>query len=149
MASDTGSIEVVELTPDRRAACIALEVAPDQHRFVSPVSDYLASCETPGSPWRPFAVLRDGTVVGFVMCATDPADDSAWIGGLLIDLPYQRRGIGRAVVDLLVTRAAELGRSSALSYQPANEFAKALYSKAGFVETGETDDDEVVARRPL
>lgn len=149
MASETGSIEVVELAPDRRAACIALEVAPDQLRFVASVSDYLASCETHGSPWRPFAVLRDGVVVGFVMCAIDPADDSAWIGGLLIDLPYQGRGIGRAVVDLLVTRAAEQGRPSALSYQPANEAAKALYVKAGFVETGETDGDEVIARHPL
>ncbi len=35
----------------------------------------------------------------------------------------------------------------ALSYQPDNEVAKALYASLGFVETGEVDDDEVVARR--
>ena len=82
------------------------------------------------------------------MHGVDPDDDSAWIGGLVIDRTQQRQGIGRAVIDRLVERAAEEGRSSALSYEPANRPAKTLYAKAGFVETGETDGDEVVARRP-
>ena len=83
------------------------------------------------------------------MHGVDPDDDSAWIGGLVIDRAHQRRGIGRAVVDLLVARAAAEGRASALSYEPANTVAKALYERAGFVETGEREGDEVVARRPL
>ena len=38
--------------------------------------------------------------------------------------------------------------SFALSYQPENTAARALYASLGFVETGEQEDDEVVARRP-
>lgn len=132
-----------------RDACLALEVTEDQRRYVAPVSDYLALCGRTGSPWRPFAVLREGEVVGFVMHGVDPADDSAWIGGLVIDRAHQRCGIGRAVVDLLVGRATDRGRPSALSYDAANTVAKALYDHAGFVETGEIEDKEIVARRPL
>lgn len=132
-----------------RDACVALEVTEEQRRFVSPVSDYLALCERPGSPWKPFAVLCKGEVVGFVMHGVDPADDSAWIGGLVVDRAHQRCGIGRAVVDLLVGRASDRGRPSALSYDASNTAAKALYDHAGFVETGETEDDEIVARRPF
>lgn len=132
-----------------RDPCVALEVTEEQRRFVSPVSDYLVLCDRPGSPWKPFAVLREGEVVGFVMHGVDPADDSAWIGGLVIDRAHQRCGIGRAVVDLLVGRAADLGRPSALSYDASNTAAKALYERAGFVETGETEDGEIVARRPF
>lgn len=149
MGTGAVPVEVVPANDDLRGACVALEVEPDQRRFVSPVTDYLALCERPGSPWRPFAVLRGDLVVGFVMHGIDPDDDSAWIGGLVIDRTRQRQGIGRAVVDLLVARAAAEGRSSALSYEPANAGAKALYALAGFIETGETEGDEIVARRPL
>jgi diamine N-acetyltransferase len=142
-------IDLVSVGPDLRGSCVMLEVEPAQQRFVAPVADYLALCERPGSPWRPFAVLRDGEVVGFVMHGIDPEDDSAWIGGLVIDRARQRQGIGRAVVDLLVARATAQGRPSALSYEPANTAASALYAAAGFLETGEMIDDEVVARRSL
>ncbi|HEY6565904.1 MAG TPA: N-acetyltransferase [Actinomycetota bacterium] len=149
MGADASRIELAELNPERRRSCIALEVTPEQVRFVAPIPHYLGLCEESGSPWRPLAVLCDGSVVGFVMHGVDPADDSAWIGGLVVDRASQRRGIGRAVIDLLVARATAQGRSSALSYEPANVVAKALYAKAGFSETGEVDGDEVVARRPL
>jgi diamine N-acetyltransferase len=148
MGSDDPTIELAELTPELRGACIALDVTPEQRRFVAPIPHYLALCEESASPWRPLAVVCDGSVVGFVMHGVDPADDSAWIGGLVIDRSHQRQGIGRSVIDLLVARATARGRASALSYEPANVVAKALYAKAGFAETGEIDGDEVVARRP-
>ena len=143
------TVELRSVASELRDACLALEVTEEQRRFVSRVSDYLALCERPGSPWKPFAVLREGEVVGFVMHGVDPADDSAWIGGLVVDRAHQRCGIGRAVVDLLVGRASDRGRPSALSYDAANTAAKALYDHAGFLETGEIEDGEIVARRPL
>lgn len=142
-------VEVRAITPALRASVAGLEVAPGQRRFVAPVEHYLDLCDRPGSPWRPFAVLEHGEVVGFVMHGVDPDDDSAWIGGLVIDRAHQRRGIGRAVVDVLVARATADGRASALSYEPANTVARTLYERARFAETGEREGDEVVARRPL
>ena len=147
--SGATTIELRAITPALRMSVAAVAVEPGQRRFVAPVEHYLEVCDRQGSPWRPFAVLQGGEVVGFVMHGVDPDDDSAWIGGLVIDRARQRRGIGRAVVDLLVARAAAEGRVSALSYEPANIVAKSLYERAGFVETGERDGDEVVARRPL
>lgn len=149
MAPEPPSVELAEITPELHEACIALEVEAEQRRFVSPVADYLRLCDRPGSLWQPFVVLRHGEVVGFVMHGVDPVDDSAWIGGLVIDRAHQRRGIGRTVVELLIARATEHGRPSALSYEPGNAKARTLYAQAGFVETGETEDDEIVARRPL
>jgi len=142
-------IELRAITPTLRVSVVSLDVEPEQRRFVAPVEHYLDLCDRPGSPWRPFAVLERGAVVGFVMHGVDPDDESAWIGGLVIDRAHQRRGIGRAVVDLLVARAAAEGRATALSYEPANAVAKSLYERAGFAETGERDGAEVVARRPL
>ena len=149
MSRQAPAIEVVELTEELTPACVALEVEPHQREFVSPVADYLDLCDRPDSPWRPFAITIDDAVVGFVMHGVDPADDTAWIGGLVIDRAHQRRGVGRTVVEELVARAASSGRSSALSYEPSNVAAEALYERAGFIPTGEMEDDEVVARRPL
>jgi diamine N-acetyltransferase len=146
---DATGIELRAITAALRVSVVGLRVEPEQRRFVAPIEHYLELCERPGSPWRPFAVLEGSEIIGFVMHGVDPDDDSAWIGGLVIDRTRQRRGIGRSVVDLLVARATAEGRASELSYEPANTIAKSLYQQAGFVETGERDGDEVVARRPL
>ncbi|HSJ53327.1 MAG TPA: GNAT family N-acetyltransferase [Anaerolineae bacterium] len=34
-----------------------------------------------------------------MMWAVDPVDDSCWLGGILIDQSYQRKGYGRQAVD--------------------------------------------------
>jgi diamine N-acetyltransferase len=128
----------------------ALTVTPKQQEFVASVTYYLALCAYGSAPWQPWVVESEGRVVAFVMTAVDPADDSYWIGGLVVDTAEQGAGVGRAVVDELVQQARAEGRTSvALSYSPSNEVAKQLYRSVGFAETGETDDDEVVARLRL
>jgi len=125
-------------------------VGEPQLAFVAPVANYLALCAYGDSPWQPLAVRVGEEVVGFVMWGVDPVDQSFWIGGLVIDRRYQRRGYGRAVVAQLLERAASDGhREAALSYDPGNTVAQSLYASMGFVETGEVDDDETVARKPL
>jgi diamine N-acetyltransferase len=126
--------------------CATLTVHPDQKRFVAEVTYYLCMCHY-GDTWSPLAVVRGGAVVGFVIWAVDD-DGSRWIGGLVVGAEHQRQGIGREVVRQLRERLiAEPGTPNvALSYQPANTGARGLYLSLGFVETGETEDDEVVAR---
>ena len=82
------------------------------------------------------------------MWAVDPEDNSGWIGGLVIGLEHQRRGYGRAAVLALLERLRrEQGcTSAALSYAAENAPARALYASLGFAETGEREDDELVAR---
>ncbi|GAA0813203.1 GNAT family N-acetyltransferase [Spirilliplanes yamanashiensis] len=142
-------VDLVPVTAANWRACAALRVRPDQERFVSPVTYYLCLCHY-GDVWHPLAITRDGVVAGFVMWGVDD-DRSRWIGGLVVDAAHQRAGLGRAAVERLVERfAAEPDcPGAALSYQPANTGARALYASLGFAETGEVEDDEVVARRPF
>ena len=145
----------VELRPVTSAnwrACAALGVGEDQARYVAPVTYYLCLC-TYGDTWQPLAIVRDDTIVGFCMWGIDDDDGSAWVGGLLVATSWQRTGIARAALEVLMDRFADRPGcpGMALSYAPDNEAARALYRSLGFEETGETVDDgaEVVARRPF
>lgn len=146
-------VVAVELVPVDRGtwrACAELDVREDQRRFVAPVTRYLALCAYDDGPWSPFAAMVDGVVVGFGMSGIDPADGSFWIGGLVVDAAHQGRGVGRAMLVRLIEQArAESHASVALSYSPENVAARGLYLSLGFVETGEHEDDEVVARLSL
>ena len=149
------SVSRVELRPVTSAnwrACAALEVTHDQARYVAPITYYLCLCAY-GDIWRPLAIVRDETVVGFCMWGIDDEDGSAWVGGLLVDVSQQRTGVARTAVRTLIDRfAGQPGCPGlALSYAPDNKAARTLYRSLGFVETGETVDDEaeVVARRPF
>jgi len=121
-----------------------------QSRWVSELPRYVALCRM-GGEWQPLAIHADGRTVGFAMWARDPADGSYWIGGFVIDRREQGKGYGRdalaALIDVL--RGKPGCREVALSYAPDNDVARRLYASAGFVETGEREDDEVVARRAV
>jgi diamine N-acetyltransferase len=140
-------VELIEVTADNWRACADLDVSDEQRDFVSPVTRYLCLCHY-GGVWRPLAVTHDGEVVGFAMWAVDPDDRSGWVGGLVIGLGHQRKGYGRAAVLALLERLRrEQGcTSAALSYAAENAPARALYRSLGFAETGEREDDELVAR---
>jgi diamine N-acetyltransferase len=86
-----------------------------------------------------------------MMWATDPADGSCWLGGIMVDEGMQKRGYGRRAVQAAIETLREKHgyRDFALSYQPANLVAKRLYSEIGFMETNEWEDDEIVARLSL
>ena len=130
-------------------AVAQLKVAPQQAVFVADPCYYLALC-TYEAVWHPLAITLGEEVIGFCMWGIDPADASCWLGGLLIDERYQGRGYGKDAVQAALAMLAEHGhRAFALSYQPSNSVAKQLYESLGFRETGEAEDDEVVARYAL
>jgi diamine N-acetyltransferase len=144
------AVELVEVTAANWRGVADLEVTEEQREFVAPVSRYLCLCHY-GGVWNPLAIAAGGGVVGFVMWAVDRDDRSGWIGGLVIGREHQRRGHGRAAVLALLERLRhEQGcPAAALSYAPENAAARALYASVGFAETGEREDDELVARLPL
>jgi diamine N-acetyltransferase len=140
------SIELAPVTAGNWRDCAALRVRPDQDEFVQSVTYYLCLCNY-GSTWHPLAITRDATVVGFVMWGIDD-DQSRWIGGLVVDASAQGGGVARSVLAQLLYRfSAEPDCPNvALSYAPGNTVARNLYASLGFRETGEIEDDEVVAR---
>ncbi len=127
-----------------------LEVTDAQQAHVARPCYYLSLCHY-GQLWSPWAIRCQGQVVGMMMWAVDPEDGSCWLGGILVDRGSQGRGIGQAAVRAAIDRLArEQGhRRFALSYHPQNRRAAHVYRKLGFVETGEREDEEVVARLHL
>lgn len=110
----------------------------------------------------PFALCEGETPVGFVMLGygsigdeEEPSvvNDSYCIWRFMIDKDQQGHGYGtkgmEAVLSYLHTFPCGKANWCWLSYEPENIAARALYTKFGFVENGETDRDEVVAVRPL
>ncbi len=143
------AVAVAPVSADTWRDVAALSVTPDQRAFVAEPSYYLALCCYGEVGWAPLAMTLDGEVVGFLMWAVDPSDGACWLGGVLVDASRQGRGVGGAGIDaaLRYLGSTHGQRHFALSYDPANERARRLYARLGFRETGETEGDEVVARR--
>lgn len=131
-------------------AVAKLQVTSEQTAFVAEPCYYLALC-CYGGTWHPLAITLGEQVVGFCMWGIDSDDGSCWLGGILIDQRHQGRGYGRQAVQAAVAMLSEARDQCdfALSYQPTNTTAKKLYQSLGFVETGEWEDGEVVARLRL
>ena len=143
---DTREVRLVDVDRSNWRQVVRVTPHRDQERFVGPVANYLCLCHYEGE-WSPLAIEAAGTVVGHVMWAVDEEDDSTWMGGLVIDAASQRQGIGRQAVVAFIERFSSDGHTNlALSYEPENVVARDLYAGLGFVETGETEGDEVVAR---
>ena len=143
----TSSVELVEVTAENWADVADVEPHEFQREFVAPVARYLCMAHYERA-WHPWAVMHDGSVVGHVMWALDVDEGAHWIGGAVIDAAHQGRGVGRRAMTTAIERLRrdEGAVIIALAYRPENERARSLYRSLGFVETGETDGDEVVAR---
>jgi diamine N-acetyltransferase len=155
MSSDSGSstgplVSLRPVTSENWRAVCRVHVTVEQREFVMEASYYLALCHY-DALWRPLAIYLGEHVIGFLMWAVSPEDRACWLGGIMIDRAYQGQGHGRSAVKQAIAElAGEHGyHDFALSYQPANSVAKALYASLGFVDTDEWEGDEVVARLSL
>ena len=145
--TDNSDIRIEPVDAGNWRDIYALEVHENQKAFVADPGYYLCLCAF-GDTWHPLAVYRGNTPVGFLMWAIDQEDNSCWLGGILIDKSHQRKGYGRKAMELAMDRLRKERHpdSFALSYAPENG-ARNLYQSLGFVETGEMEDEERVARR--
>jgi ribosomal-protein-alanine N-acetyltransferase len=79
---------------------------------------------------------RDGHVAGYGGLAVAPPDE-AWIQNIAVRRDRQRLGIGRTVLEALLTEADALGvRSVLLEVAVDNRPAQRLYDAYGFVGVG-------------
>lgn len=147
------TVELRRITPENLRAVAKLEVLPEQSGHVAP--NVLGIAETYVYPEaEPRAVYADDELVGFVLfhpIDTDKPAEGHSIVRLMIAHQFQGRGLGRqaleAAVDWIV-RERRVDRVR-LSVVPSNEKARGLYRSAGFVETGEIDDGEIVMVRSV
>ena len=144
-------MELRPITQENFQAVVKLEVLPEQSGFVAP--NVVGIAETHVYPdAEPRAVYAGDDLVGFVLFHPIDKDKPAEghsIVRLMIDRRFQGRGLGRQALEAAVEWIArERGADRVrLSVVPSNENARALYRSAGFVETGEIDDGEIVMVR--
>lgn len=163
-APDT--VELVEITPDDAYLWGRLATHHSQERFVSPMAESFRDALFPEAidtawpktggtlvpvvPWMR-GVLADGERAGFVMLASATEHHPVpYLWRLLIDRRHQRRGVGRAVLDLLTEQLRQQGHTALMtSWGEGHGSPEPFYLRYGFVATGDRDDDEVIGRLTL
>lgn len=139
-----------------------MELAEGQDTFVAPneytlAEAYVMLTNDECIP-MPFAIYHGDEMVGFIAMAYQRGAVGASTGfyemyRFMIDRRQQGKGYGRAAlsraIEYLKTLPHGPGSHIATSFVPGNDVAKDLYVSLGFVETGEYDGDELVARYEL
>jgi len=136
-----------QLTAVQRQHVEAIELLPDQVKFAGDVHGALHMLLSRPSPGiKGFALLVDDVPVAFLLLKRPPmlpawADEhSATLHALQVDHRVQGKGYGRACLEALpaVARAAwpEI-RGLELSVDTRNESAIGLYTRLGWVDSGE------------
>lgn len=150
-------VKLVELAPDLLDDVLALQTHKSQERLASAVTRSLADALVPPpengvpvTPW-PRVVLADGQVVGFVMlCEMTEHHPQPYLWRLMIDRRHQRRGIGSAVVELVVEQVKTWGADSLeVGWVPGPGSPAPLYLQHGFEPTGRVIDGEIEASLKL
>ncbi len=143
-------VELREVTGDTVRAVCALQVAPDQRRFVAPNAVSFAEAMYQPKAWFR-AIYADDTPVGFAMLYDDAEASEYYLWRFMIDGRFQGRGYGRWAIELLVEHVR--GRPGAtelkVSWVPADGGPEPFYRSLGFEPTGEEDGGEIVARLAL
>jgi diamine N-acetyltransferase len=144
------TITLRDITRANWRECISLETTPEQRGFVASnaISLAQAAYET---EWMPRAIYADEVMVGFVMYGLSREEPVFWIMRLMVDAQHQGKGYGRAAMEEVLRglkRQPDCAQL-AISYEPENGGARALYLSLGFRETGEVLYGETVARMPV
>lgn len=137
-------VELREITGETVRAVCALRVAEGQGDFVAENALSIAQAHFHPRHWMR-AIYADGELAGFVLTIEDADRRDYYLWRLMVDSAFQRRGIGRRAMELLLERWQALGATEAkLSVVDSNHGAVALYETVGFESTGEYVNGELV-----
>lgn len=150
------ALSIRPVTRDNWRQLANLKVRDEQTHFVASNAYSIAEAqfgddEPDGSHWEmyPFGIYDGETPVGFFMYGYNFAyrDFEAFITRLMVDEKYQGKGYGSfGMKTMLETFEADVRiHAVGISYEPENDVARKLYTRLGFVETGQMLGDEVLA----
>ena len=148
------NIELRNITEENLQQCFALRVADDQTQYIASNADSWKTAKENPAVARPFAVYCDGKMVGFTMFAFDEdyedPDDRYWLWRFMIDKDLQGKGYGNAALQVIIQYFRDHGAGNIrLSTKETNTNALSMYRKAGFCETGEMNEAEIVLQLDL
>jgi diamine N-acetyltransferase len=150
------TITLREITSETVRAVTKLTVAEDQLGLVASNAVSLAEALFSDEAWYR-AIYDDEELVGFVMLSDEtlkkapPAEPNIGLWRLMIDHRYQRRGIGREAMCLVLeyVRSRPGIRYFYTSYAPEPGGPEPFYLGLGFEPNGEIEDGEVIVIYPL
>lgn len=138
----------IELRPVTKAnfeAVISLEVSDEQQHYVA--SNLYSIAESKIFPeCIPLAIYESNRLVGFLMYAFNPNDESYWVCRLMVDRYFQGKGYGKQAMQRVIQEIRKRPDCSELklSIEPGNHAAEHLYQSLGFKKTGELEEGEEV-----
>jgi diamine N-acetyltransferase len=142
-------VELREITSETVLAICNLEVAEDQREFVAPNAISIAEAHFVPTHWMR-AIYADDEPAGFVLTYELPDESRYYLWRFMVAEGFQRRGIGRRAVELLLDRWRGVAATAgSLSVVPENPGAIAFYESLGFRLTGEEEHGELVMRADL
>ena len=156
-------INLQKITWDNWKDVIRLKVKDEQDGFIasnmfSLAQSYVALLNEDLPPMS-YAICKDDLVIGFVMMYHETAEECDYdeesydVCRFMIDKNYQGKGYGKKAfektLELIKTFPQGNAASVFLSYEPENEVARKLYASFGFVENGDMEEGEAIARLAL
>jgi len=150
----------ISITDDNMKECIELEVAAEQRNFVAHNAESLGEAYARNKIGKcvvPYAIYADGVMIGFIMYKfmKNEIEDiygeaCYYLCRLMVYQNHQGKGYGRQALAMVIDEMKKMPNGVVdyiyTSYEPKNVVAKKLYESFGFVETGQVDDGENVAR---
>lgn len=141
------NIKLSKIDESNFIAAFNLKLAEGQDRFVSHPIRSLAQAYVYYEQCCPFGIYLDDQMIGYVMVIYDYDLEVYNIWHMMIDAEYQHNGYGQKAMEecLAYIKTKPFGSSGkvVLTCNKENFGALHLYSKLGFSETGNMDDDEV------
>lgn len=89
-----------------------------------------------------FRVCKDseGNVIAYGVIAPSVRRNSGWLLSLVVGLPYRRKGIGTALVNQLLEKAASSSLDQVnLTVAPDNDAAIYFYKRLGFIPSANVE----------
>jgi diamine N-acetyltransferase len=156
MKVEPGRVSLREVTGETVIAISRLTVDKSQEGFVAPNAISFAQALFAPEAWYR-AIYLDDTPVGFVMledqtrAVPPPAEPQISLWRYMIDARWQRQGIGRVALGLVIDEVRRRKRFARLetSYVPGPGCPEHFYLGLGFRHTGRLDGSEVVLELPL
>ncbi len=142
-------VHLVTIDDQNLRQVLALRTTPAQERFVAPNAVSMSQAALSPKAWFRAIYLGDEPA-GFLMLEIDGDKPEYYLWRLMIATAHQRKGIGRAALDLLVAELKRWGAAELItSVVPGEGSPGPFYLRAGFQETGEVEDGEDVLRLTL
>jgi diamine N-acetyltransferase len=144
------TITLREVTKDTVGAVCGLQVAAEQRDYVADNAFSIAQAHFEPKAWFR-AIYADELPVGFLLLSDDPDAPEYFLWRLMVDQAHQGKGYGRRAIALLVeyVRTRQAAHELFVSYHPGPHSPRDFYLKQGFLDTGRTEEDEVVLSLPL